>query len=452
MDCAVSITLTATSGPNHGARFTFDAHETFLVGRAVEAHFRLPETDLYFSRAHFLIELNPPLCRLIDMNSNNGTFVNGKKCRVADLKDGDIIQAGTTTLMVSLKADPPSEPTPAPSPTPAYDEANRTIVPLVVAPPSIAPGAVQFPPVDSRKPSDREVLSFLNELNAPGPIGRPAGVPVVPGYVIGAKLGEGGMGAVFEARRESDGRQVAVKVVYPKVSVSDKELHRFVREANILKTFLHPNIVQFHDLGGNPELFWFAMELVPGSDAGKALGKEGKFAVPRAVSLMCQLLDALHYAHKRGYVHRDLKPANLLLSPAGPGREILKLADFGLARTYQESRASGLTMEGDIGGTARYMPPEQMLNFRTVKPAADQYSAAATLYHLLTGAYTYDCDGGVAAQLKLLLFQDPVPIRSRRPDLPEGLATAIHRALAREPGARFPDAKAFRSALLPFAG
>lgn len=449
MGVSVSITLTATSGPNHGAKFTFDARDTFLVGRAVEAHFRLPESDLYFSRAHFLIELNPPLCRLIDMNSNNGTFVNGKKARVADLKDGDVIQAGTTTLIVSLRPDPGS----GVAPTPPAANANPTIVPLVLAPPASTASNLSLGPTPAVRsgPTSSAVLSFLSDLNAPGLPNRPAGPPRVPGFEIGPKLGEGGMGAVYQARRVADGQVVAVKVVYPRVSPSDKELHRFVREANILKTFLHPNIVAFHDLGGDAELFWFAMELVDGTDAGRALAADGPFSVPRAVGLACQLLDALFYAHKRGFVHRDLKPANLLLTNAG-GRETLKLADFGLARTYQESRASGLTMEGDIGGTARYMPPEQILNFRAVKPAADQYSAAATLYHLLTGEYTYDCDGGVAAQLKMLLFQEPVPVRSRRPDVPEPVAAALARALSREPENRFPDVKAFRAALAPFAG
>src|SRR5262245_52005075 len=96
------LTLTITDGPHRGRTFSFEGHDTFLVGRSPEAHFRLPEGDPYFSRVHFLVEVNPPLCRLVDMNSRNGTQVNGKGTLVADLHDGDEIRAGHTTLRVSF--------------------------------------------------------------------------------------------------------------------------------------------------------------------------------------------------------------------------------------------------------------------------------------------------------------------------------------------------------------
>jgi len=102
-----------------------------------------------------------------------------------------------------------------------------------------------------------------------------------------------------------------------------------------------------------------------------------------------QLLTALHYAHRRGFVHRDIKPANLLVAPH-PAGETLKLADFGLARTFQDSVLSGLTLSGEIAGTAPFMAPEQVTNFRSAKPPADQYAAAASLYFLLTARYLYE--------------------------------------------------------------
>ena len=104
------------------------------------------------------------------------------------------------------------------------------------------------------------------------------------------------------------------------------------------------------------------------------------------------------------------------------GRETLKLADFGLARTYQASHLSGLTIEGGLGGTALFMPPEQILNFRYVQPSADQYAAAATLYHLLTNKYLTNTAAPCRNCSKLLL-NDPVPIRTRRPDVPPASPT-----------------------------
>jgi len=132
------------------------------------------------------------------------------------------------------------------------------------------------------------------------------------------------------------------------------------------------------------------------------------------------------------------------------GQLFLRVADFGLARTYQSSRMSGLTMMGDIGGTVAYMPPEQITNYREAKPSADQFSAAATLYQLLTDKLVYDLPPAIGDQLAMILQQDPVPIRSRRDDIPVELAEIIHRALSREPMARFGDAGEMRNALLPF--
>jgi serine/threonine-protein kinase len=173
--------------------------------------------------------------------------------------------------------------------------------------------------------------------------------------------------------------------------------------------------------------------------------------VARAARLICQLLDALDYAHSHRFVHRDIKPANLLVTQQA-GREVLKLADFGLARVYQSSKLSGLTLDGQLGGTIAFMAPEQVTHFRDARPPVDQYAAAATLYNLLSGRFPYDLASGLPQQIAQILQDDPVPLKVRRSDLPRGLVDVVHRALAREPQSRFPDVRAMRQALLPFAG
>jgi eukaryotic-like serine/threonine-protein kinase len=127
------------------------------------------------------------------------------------------------------------------------------------------------------------------------------------------------------------------------------------------------------------------------------------------------------------------------------------LADFGLARVCESSRISGLTMQGEVGGTPAFMAPEQVTHYRQVRPAADQYSAAATLYNMLTNCYTHDLPKDVGAQIAQIVTAAPVPITERKPDIPAKLAEVIHKALSRESGDRYQDVMAFRQELKRFA-
>ena len=193
---------------------------------------------------------------------------------------------------------------------------------------------------------------------------------------------------------------------------------------------------------------YFAMEYVPGVDAARLLKDHGgPLPIGRAVGIACQLLEALEYAHARKFVHRDIKPANLMVTQSGD-RDAVKLADFGLARIYQASNLSGLTMTDDAAGTPAFMAPEQITHYREAMPATDLYAVGATLYNLLTNCYVYDFPAvRPEAKYLMILQDDPVAIRKRRRDIPKGLASLIDRALAREPKDRFPGAREMRRAL-----
>jgi serine/threonine-protein kinase len=258
------------------------------------------------------------------------------------------------------------------------------------------------------------------------------------------------MGVVSLAVRMADRTAVALKTITPTAGTRG-HVERFLREADILRRLAHPNIVAFREVGESSGQLYFAMDYVRGADAARLLKKEGgPLAVGRAVVLVCQLLEALAYAHAEGFVHRDVKPANVMVEDVG-GQEVVRLADFGLARVYQASPLSGLTMRGELGGTVAFMAPEQVTTFREAKPPADQYAVGATLYTLLTGRLIYDLPREFSRQIVMLLQEDPIPIRARRPDIPERLADIIHRSLAREVEGRFVDARAMRQALLDFA-
>ncbi len=475
-DGSLRISLTVTAGPHKGKMFTFLGHDTFVVGRSKRAHFQLPRKDRYFSRIHFLVEVNPPHCRLMDMASRNGTAVNGQRVSTVDLKDGDQIRAGRTLFRVSVERIPvpPAAPRvkePAPKPPAQLPEPRQA--PQVVSAPRPEPSPKPAPPSEQIRqqasPAGKSCLACTEPIVSAGPLPpqqrddlktplfceacleriRNSPQPI-PGYQILRELGRGGMGVVHMALRVADGTIVALKTIAPAAANTRTKVEKFFREAEILKQLHHPHIVTLRDMGEAEGLLYFAMDYVQGIDAARLLKQRGApLPIERAVGLVCQLLEALEYAHAKKFVHRDIKPGNMLLAKDGE-REVVRLADFGLARVYQASQLSGLTITGDIGGTMAFLPPEQITDFRGAKPAADQYSAGATLYNLLTNRYIFDFPTNHNERLLMIMLDDPVPVQARRPDVPKDLAGIIHRTLAKRAQDRFPNVNRLRRALAPF--
>jgi serine/threonine-protein kinase len=436
----MKVTLDVIEGPHQGRRFTFAEHDTFIVGRARYAHFHLPTKDQYFSRAHFLLEVNPPLCRLMDMASTNGTFVNDEKVSQADLKHNDLIQGGDTVIRVRLEGA-------------GAKATNRLVGKLAVdEPPAIEPKSFDGVTGDgiTITPAAELEPTLIGEFSLEGAGVVPDKRGGFAGYHLVRKLGTGGMGVVYQALRDSDGETIALKTIKPGVPVSERDAKQFLREASILRDLNHPHIVRFFESGACGGNLYFAMEFVPGCDAGELVKKNGPLPVARAVGITCQLLEALDYAHGKQFVHRDIKPQNIMVG-AQDGKDYVKLADFGLARAYHCTRFSGLTMQGEMGGSVAFLPPEHITHFREAKPAGDLYSAAATLYNLLTGTFVYEFSKTISERVLMILQEKPIPITDRNPKIRPGLATVIHRCLARDPAKRLPNARAMRQALLPFA-
>lgn len=398
------VTLSVVAGPHAGKEFRFEGRDTFLVGRATDCHFRLSHDDPYFSRRHFLVEIIPPRCRVTDLQSRNGTYLNGSRVEQKELRHGDEIRAGHTTFRVHMEG---------------ASEGPST---WSAAPPNL---------------SDASLPPVANEQQ-------------IAGFRLLEELGRGHMGVVHRAIRLADQAVVAIKQITATAGASDRSAARFVREATVLGQLRHPNIVGFLGGGASGARIYLVMEYLTGPDLAGLLKKQGPRPVGQAVKWICQVLDGLQYAHDCGFVHRDIKPGNIVLHQA-PNETVAKLADFGLARAFEASWMSGLTMQGEVGGTPAFMAPEQVTHYRDVSPAADQYSVAATLYNLLTNEVPHDLRGGPALAFVRVLTAKPIPIQDWRPKIDPGLAGIIHRALAREVADRFPSAKAFRQALLPFA-
>ena len=468
------ISLRVTDGPHAGRAFTFDEHNTFLVGRGSRANFRLPRKDPAVSRVHFLVEVNPPLCRLTNLSAVNGTLVNGRKVDSAELADGDEVRAGYTGLRVSI---PPADTAVGATREEGPVANGGTLAPPVPGDASGAAAGTLAPPgPHESETAIRPTRDFGDASTAapqPPADGDPAALPTdtIGGYRLIRRLGRGGMGEVFLAGRAgspdgtaADGDAagtVAVKILRRQAAVGPTEIDRFLREARVLRELDHPRVVRYHGFGEEAGRVYLVMEYVPGTDAARLLADRlsaggGPLPVRTAVGIVRRTLEGLAHIHAAGFVHRDLKPDNILLGrvpsgPSGPGKiGSVKLADFGLARVYQASKMSGLTLHGQFGGSFGFLPPEQITDFRGATPAGDLYAASATLYRLLTGAFPHDFPDHVAGRVLAILHEPVVPLRDRRPDLPADLAGVIHRGLERKPEDRWGSAGALGSALKPF--
>ncbi len=429
----MQVLLSVIKGPHQGKTFEFSEHDTFVVGRAKYAHFRLPDKDPYFSRAHFIVEVNPPFCRLIDLNSSNGTFVNGRRATEVDLASGDKILGGDTVIQVQIV-----DPTPSTAAQSGDEAQPRVTVREAV------------PQVDKVRVTQKELPA---EISNHGRRIRDAATEppnrfprMLAHYKLIKEIGRGGMGIVFLAQPENSDRKVAVKTIVPGGAVSQRDLQQFLREASILRQLVHPNVVAFLDAGEVNGTVFLAMEFVHGHNAQQILKLRGPLSPKVAVAIVSQLLMALDYAHAKGFVHRDIKPANLLIRKDQQGLTV-KLSDFGLARVFQASKLSGLTLHGEMGGSVGFMAPEQITNYRDASPLADLYATAATLYHLLTGKLVYDFPEKLADRVLMILQKEPVPIAQRRSDVSAGLANVIHKALSRNPQKRYANARQLHDAL-----
>ena len=442
------VILDVIQGPKRGRAFVFDRHDTFIVGRSRFVHCPLPE-DSALSRDHFLIEINPPRCELRDLNSTNGTFVNGRRVDRARLDSRDRIAAGQSVFEVRVEGLPPlsvAEFTPAPGAPVESVALGPNGQPIHC----IGCGAFAPPDTDIAHGSQAgvgEAVDWLCELCRAEVDMAPQ---VIPEYTILRELGRGAMGIVYLAQNQKTGRKVALKQIVPESAAARSAVERFLREMEVISQLKHPNIVEWLEQGTTRGLFWFAMEYVSGLNLeALAISQPGTYPIYQACRMACQVLKGLEHAHALGFVHRDIKPENILIGRTSAGL-VAKLSDFGLAKSYRGIGLAGLTFSGEMRGTIPFMPPEQVLDFKTVLPSGDLYAMAATLYYLITGTFIYDQVGEGGDLIRKLLEEQPVPIRDRRPEVPEGLAKVLERCLASEPGARYPTAGAMRQALRPY--
>ncbi|MGD9589768.1 MAG: protein kinase [Pyrinomonadaceae bacterium] len=429
------VTLHVVAGPQTGRDFTFDQHDTFMIGRSEDAQFCLPH-DRFFSRHHCILEIAPPQCFLRDLGSTNGTFVNGIRVETAYLKHGDRIQGGETVLEVEVAADQSELAADPFGKTEKTEPSLITVLCLNCGVPSNA---------EASRPDAK--LSFVCDecreklRQNPQPI---------PGYQMLRVLGQGGMGSVMLARSERDGRAVAIKTLLPEVAVSEQSLKRFMREIEVAASLQHPHVVSYIEHGTHNGIVYLVTEYVSGMDAAKlAKQRGGKLNYKEVSKIIEQTLAALDFAHGKGFVHRDIKEQNILVDGSYPNY-VSKLTDFGLSKSYKQTGMSGVTMVGDVAGTIAYMPPEQVRDFKEVRPPSDIYAVGMTAYSLLTGAHALDIapNAGISETVKAIFEKPIVPITTRVPDVPLRVAAVFETALAKQTQLRWRTAGEMREAIL----
>ena len=252
-------------------------------------------------------------------------------------------------------------------------------------------------------------------------------------YHIEKKLGEGGMGMVYQADQPAMQRKAAIKILRPEIANED-QIHRFQREAQALANIKHPHVIEVYNFGTLDDgALYMAMEFVSGVEMDKELERNGRMEWRRAVDVTLQAADALVEAHAHGIVHRDLKPENILLMQWRDNADYVKVLDFGIAKVLDNSQVleSSATVMGVIHGTPMYMSPEQARGDK-VDHRSDIYSLGIVMYAMMTGELPIRSNtlvGYIIAHQQ----DPPAPLTQYVPDAPKVLERMILRMLEKDP-------------------
>ncbi len=270
-------------------------------------------------------------------------------------------------------------------------------------------------------------------------------------YRVAQKLGQGGMGAVYQVEHLAMGKQAAMKVLHPALTRDPEIGQRFRREAEAVSRLSSPNTVQVFDFGETAGVMYLVMELIRGEDLGSIVRRDGPMPFARARTILAQVCDALSEAHELGIIHRDLKPENLIVGRTRDGGDLVKVLDFGLAKLRDVEEQSQVTARGSLLGTPYYMSPEQIRG-EDLDGRSDLYSLGAVMYRLLTGQPPFSGPTPVAV-LTQHLTEKPLPPSRRAVNLQIAPAVdaLVLRALARDREQRFATADEFKRALMSIA-
>ncbi len=290
----------------------------------------------------------------------------------------------------------------------------------------------------------------VGDANPPAAEDPLVGTVVSDRYRIVRKVGEGGMGAVYQAEHAVIGKRVALKVLFADLSRRPELVARFLQEAKSASRIGHENVIDISDFGQTGEgLVYIAMEFLEGQDLGRALRSERTLPWGRARGILMQIAKGLRAAHAQGIIHRDMKPENIFLVQRDGRPDFVKVLDFGIAKVVSADNNDGprLTQTGMIFGTPEYMSPEQAQG-QPPDHRVDVYAVGCIMYHMLTGVVPFHADSFMGILTKHLL-EPVIPPRQRRPDLqiPADVEAVCLRALEKDRDKRWADMDEFYRAI-----
>jgi len=294
-------------------------------------------------------------------------------------------------------------------------------------------------------PSDSPLVSTPVPPMTPLSDGELGKIPLlIPGSVLGGRyrilkiIGQGGMGAVYQARDQELDRVIALKVIRPELAGNPAILQRFKQELILARHVTHKNVVRIYDLGEAEGIRFITMEYVEGDDLRTLLRRHGKFSPSQSVEIIQQICRALDAAHSEGVIHRDLKPQNVMRDMQGR----VVVMDFGLARLLE---SPGMTQTGALVGTLEYMSPEQALG-EPLDQRSDLFAVGLIFYELLTAKSPYRADTGIATLVKRTR-EAAVPVSEIDRSVPKSLSMVVSRCLERIPNDRYNSAQELLSQL-----
>ena len=396
--------LVVIAGPDKGRAFPLPSGTVFVIGRGKDSHTKL--VDEAASRTHCEVVLKNGRAILSDAKSASGTFVNDRRITSRELKHGDVIKVGDTTLRFESDVTE-----------------RKTILPALGKPTIIF----------ANKPGTKKLPKHIKELR--GLVGKSLG-----GFQLRRVVGDGQIGVVFEARDSKDGKTVALKVLRADFAQDDKAKQRFKRGVKAARKLSHPNLVEIYNAGIAEPYHWISMELLECDSLSKILQekvdspeRDWKLGLRYAI----HIARALQTVHEHDIVHRSVTPPNILVRKAD---RTAKLGDVSFAKPLGAAAADDLTSTGEYVGNFYYMAPERTQQAAKVDGRADLFGLGATLYHFHTGRLPFDGES-MAEVLTKIREAAPEKISCFNSKVPEVFEKVVTRLLAKKPEERYLSAR-----------